>query len=76
MIAFSSSLNLITTWLSGPISEAYLKGLGWRWAFGIFSIFVPVITSPLFALFVYNLSKAKKQGLVPQHDGQHQRTAW
>lgn len=74
MIAFASSPNLITTWLSGPISEAYLGGPGWRWAFGTFSIVVPIITLPLFGLFVYNFNKAKKQGLVPKRESQ--RTPW
>ena len=74
MLAFASSPNLITTWLSGPISEAYLGGPGWHWAFGTFSIVVPVITLPLFGLFTYNFNKAKKQGLVPKRE--NQRTAW
>ncbi|KAM7208255.1 siderophore iron transporter [Naviculisporaceae sp. PSN 640] len=70
MIAFSSSPNLITTWLSGPISQAYLQGPGWAWAFGTFSVVVPVVTLPLFGLFVYNLNKAKKQGLFPKRESQ------
>lgn len=74
MIAFASSPNLITIWLSGPISQAYLQGPGWPWAFGTFSIIVPVFTLPLFGLFVYNFNKAKKQGLVPKRESQ--RTAW
>ncbi|KAF7551256.1 hypothetical protein G7Z17_g5137 [Cylindrodendrum hubeiense] len=74
MIAFASSPNLITTWLSGPISEAYLGGPGWRWAFGTFSIVVPAITLPLFFLFMYNFNKAKKQGIVPNRESQ--RTPW
>ncbi len=65
MIAFSSSPNLITTWLSGPISQAFLNGPGWPWAFGTFSIVVPITTLPLFGLFVYNFRKAKKQGSSP-----------
>ncbi|KAI4265247.1 MAG: hypothetical protein L6R38_009559, partial [Xanthoria sp. 2 TBL-2021] len=74
MQAFASSPNLITCWLAGPISSGYLNGPGWRWCFGMFSILVPAITSPLFGLLVYNFHKAKKQNLVPMRDGQ--RTAW
>ncbi|MCJ1385507.1 hypothetical protein MMC17_008630 [Xylographa soralifera] len=74
MLAFASSPNLITIWLSGPISEAYLGGPGWCWAFGTFSIVVPIITLPLFGLFLYNFNKAKKHGLVPKRESQ--RTAW
>ena len=70
MQAFASSPNLITCWLAGPISSAYLKGPGWRWCFGSFTIIIPAITLPLFGLFVYNYYKAKKQGLVPERASQ------
>lgn len=72
--AFASSPNLITCWLAGPISSAYLNGPGWRWCFGTFTIIIPAITLPLFGLLVYNYYKAKKQGLVPKRKSQ--RTAW
>ncbi|KAL8811819.1 MAG: hypothetical protein Q9200_001491 [Gallowayella weberi] len=74
MQAFASSPYLVTCWLAGPISSGYLKGPGWRWCFGMFTILVPAITSPLLGLFVYNFFKAKKQGLVPKRDCQ--RTTW
>ncbi|KAL8945035.1 MAG: hypothetical protein Q9216_000019 [Gyalolechia sp. 2 TL-2023] len=74
MQAFAYSPNLITCWLAGPISSAYLEGAGWRWCFGTFTILVPAITLPLFGLLVYNYRKAKKQGLVPEHESH--RTAW
>ncbi|KAL8951288.1 MAG: hypothetical protein Q9222_002726 [Ikaeria aurantiellina] len=74
MQAFATSPNLITCWLAGPISSGYLRGPGWRWCYGTFTILVPAITLPLFALFVINYYKAKKQGLVPKRESQ--RTAW
>ncbi|KAL8782448.1 MAG: hypothetical protein Q9213_005378 [Squamulea squamosa] len=74
MQAFASSPYLITGWLAGPISSGYLKGPGWRWCFGTFTILVPAITLPLLGLFVYNYYRAKKQGLVPKRESQ--RTAW
>lgn len=74
MQAFASSPNLITCWLAGPISSAYLKGPGWRWCFGSFTIIIPAITLPLFGLFLYNYYKAKKQGLVPERASQ--RRSW
>jgi MFS family permease len=60
-----ASANIITAWLGGPISTAFLNGAGWRWAFGMESILVPVVTLPLFSLFMYHYFQAKKQGLVP-----------
>lgn len=74
MQAFAGSPNLITGWLAGPISSAYLKGAGWRWCFGTFTILVPAITFPLFGLLLYHYYKAKRQGLVPKRESQ--RTGW
>ncbi len=74
MQAFASSPNLITCWLAGPISSAYLKGAGWRWCYGTFTIIIPAVTLPLFGLLLYNYYKAKAQGFVPKRESQ--RTAW
>ncbi|KAK7402582.1 hypothetical protein QQX98_011653 [Neonectria punicea] len=74
MTALTSSPNIITIWLGGPISEAFLKGPGWRWCFGAFSIIVPVMCLPLFGLLVLNAYKAKKAGVIPAKRGT--RTPW
>ncbi|KAF2001390.1 siderophore iron transporter mirB [Amniculicola lignicola CBS 123094] len=68
MQAIVTSPNLITCWLAGPISEGFLEGPGWRWAFGMFSILVPAITLPLFGLLIKNYNKAKRLGLVKKSD--------
>lgn len=75
MQALVSSPNLITCWLAGPISSRFLKGPGWRWAFGMFTILVPSITLPLFNLLWSNYRKAKRLGLVPKSDSESNRTA-
>ncbi|UPK97440.1 hypothetical protein LCI18_008375 [Fusarium solani-melongenae] len=64
--AFVETPNFITVWVSGPMSEAYLKGPGWRWCFGTFAILLPAVTIPLFGIFAYNHQKAKKQNLLPK----------
>ncbi|KAF1982043.1 MFS general substrate transporter [Aulographum hederae CBS 113979] len=69
-----ASPNIITAWLGGPISTAFLNGAGWRWAFGMESILVPVVTLPLFGLFMFHFFKAKEQGLVPKRESG--RTLW
>ncbi|KAL6248286.1 hypothetical protein RBB50_004541 [Rhinocladiella similis] len=69
-----SSSNIITPWLGGPISTAFLNGAGWRWAFGMESILVPAVTIPLFGLFMYHFLQAKKQGNVPKRSSG--RTFW
>ncbi|KAL6886974.1 major facilitator superfamily domain-containing protein [Trichoderma evansii] len=64
IFAYSSSPYIVTTWLSGPISQAFLDGPGFHWGFGSFAIITPVITSPLFFLFMYYNKKAKKLGVI------------
>ncbi|KAL1870000.1 hypothetical protein VTK73DRAFT_2843 [Phialemonium thermophilum] len=68
MTALTSSPNIVTTWLGGPISEAFLRGPGWRWCFGAFAIIVPVACLPLLGLLILNYFKAKKGGLVMSLD--------
>lgn len=64
MFAYASSPYLATTWVGGPIANAFLKGPGWRWAFGAWSIITPVVTLPLFVVFYINYGKAEKMGLI------------
>lgn len=61
-----NSPYLITAWLAGPISTAFLKRSGgWRWAFGMESILLPVVALPLYGLFMYHYKKAKREGIIP-----------
>ncbi|KAJ3523281.1 hypothetical protein NM208_g12513 [Fusarium decemcellulare] len=69
MTGLTASPNIITTWLGGPIAEAFLKGPGWQWCFGFFSIIVPILCLPLFVLLMWNYFKAKKQGVVTVEKG-------
>jgi MFS family permease len=63
--AFTSSPYMITAFAGPKSAEAFLlNGDQWRWGFGTFSIVLPVVALPLYALLRYNLQKAKKQGLL------------
>lgn len=64
MLSFATSPYVITTWVGGPAAQSILKGPGWRWAFGIFTIIIPVVVIPLAALVLYNDRKAKKAGIL------------
>ncbi|KAI1084955.1 hypothetical protein F5B20DRAFT_121463 [Whalleya microplaca] len=64
MFAYASTPWLITVWAYGPACERMLDTFGYRWGFGIWAIVVPVVCSPLAALFLYNARKAEKMGLV------------
>ncbi|CAK7210262.1 hypothetical protein SBRCBS47491_000717 [Sporothrix bragantina] len=52
--AFSTSPFMITTFVGGPLATAFMNGPGFRWAFGVFSIVMPLVCLPLLTLFAYN----------------------
>jgi MFS family permease len=74
MFAFTSCQYIFTVWITGPLSAAFLAGPGWRWCFGAFAIITPVISFPLYALFIWNYSKAVKAGLMPTRAGSGRTT--
>lgn len=65
MTALSASPNIVTIWLAGPISEAFLKGRGWQWCFGVFCIIVPVVCLPFLVLLWWYSIKANRERVVP-----------
>ncbi|EPE34450.1 MFS general substrate transporter [Glarea lozoyensis ATCC 20868] len=75
MQALLNSPYLITSWLAGPISTSFLNGSGWRWAFGMESILIPVVALPLFGLFMFHYKKAKREGIIPART-QSGHTRW
>ncbi|KAJ4361954.1 hypothetical protein N0V83_010895 [Neocucurbitaria cava] len=75
MLSFATSPYVITTWVGGPVAQSVLAGPGWRWAFGIFTIIIPVVVIPLAILVLYNDRKARKQGLLEPRKIQWNATA-
>ena len=62
--AFTSSPYIITA-LAGPkAAEGFYENISWRWAFGTFTIILPVVAMPLFVLLLRNERKARKNGLL------------
>ncbi|OLN95330.1 Siderophore iron transporter mirB 5 [Colletotrichum chlorophyti] len=66
MLAFSSSPHIITGLIGGPLANSLILGPGYQWGFIIFAIVTPVITMPLFGIFMYAYYKAKKKGLYSE----------
>ncbi|KAK4222467.1 putative siderophore iron transporter [Podospora fimiseda] len=64
MLAFATSPYIITTWIGGPMADAFMRGPGWRWGFGVWAILTPAVVSPLIFAFFLNQYKARKMGLV------------
>ncbi|KAF2727282.1 siderophore iron transporter-like protein [Polyplosphaeria fusca] len=65
-IGYASSPWLITTFVYGFAVDRIVApgGIGLAWGFGILSIVVPIVCSPLIILFFVNEAKARKQGLI------------
>ena len=55
---------MVTAFAGPKAAEAFLYHVNWRWGFGCFCIVLPVIASPLYLLFRFNLAKAKKSGVL------------
>lgn len=64
MLAFATTPYIFTTWVGGPMAQSTLKTIGWRWAFGIFTIVLPIVVLPLAALLYWNQRKARLAGLL------------
>ncbi|KAI0809564.1 major facilitator superfamily protein [Xylaria sp. FL0064] len=70
VLAYTSSPYIATVWITGPLAQSVLNGIGWRWGFGVFAIVTPVVCLPLYFLFAYYQRKAVKEGiLVRQKSG-------
>ena len=74
--ALMNSTSLITGWVAGPLAQAYLRGMGWRWAFGSFGALVPLVTLPLLGLLVANYRKARRMGLIEGRGENRGRNLW
>ncbi|KAL2812313.1 major facilitator superfamily domain-containing protein [Aspergillus granulosus] len=62
--AFTSSPYIITAFAGPKAAEEFLERYSWRWGFGAFAIIFPVVASPLWVLFKFNLKKAETQGVL------------
>lgn len=65
--AFTSSPYIITAFAGPKAGEEFYQRYSWRWGPGAFAIVFPVVAAPLYILFKINVSKAKKQGMMMEH---------
>ncbi|PGH26453.1 hypothetical protein AJ80_01952 [Polytolypa hystricis UAMH7299] len=74
LFAFTQSPFIVTTFAGPALAQAFHQSIGFRWAFGIFSIATPLTSLPVVAIFLRSRRKAEKMGyLRRQRSG---RTAW
>ncbi|KAI1804348.1 putative siderophore iron transporter mirB [Daldinia bambusicola] len=64
--AFNSSPTLITTFLGPVVAGAFLRGSGWRWAFGLSAFLFVALSLPVLSILILNARKARKLGLLEE----------
>ncbi|WWC90265.1 uncharacterized protein L201_005198 [Kwoniella dendrophila CBS 6074] len=62
--AYTSSPYIITAF-AGPKASEGFYAKNWRWAYGAFTIILPVVAAPLLLILYVNKQKGKKNGLLP-----------
>jgi MFS family permease len=62
--AFTSSPYIITAFAGPKAAEGFYENINWRWGFGCFAIILPFVAAPLFFILKFNLSKAKRDGVL------------
>ena len=69
MIIFgiNATPRIAATFAGPEITEHFLYGPGWRWAFGAFIIILVVCSVPAMALMLYMYRQARKAGYAEKH---------
>lgn len=65
MLGLNSTPFVITVFAGPHIAQLFHAHSNIRWAFGLFSIIIPLAAMPVAGVFLYSNRKAKKLGLVP-----------
>ncbi|KAI0444644.1 MFS general substrate transporter [Xylaria telfairii] len=63
-MAFSSTPTLVTAFAGPVIASSFTENSRWRWAFGVSSISLILLSMPLFYVLILNMRKAKRLGLL------------
>ncbi|KAK3292429.1 major facilitator superfamily domain-containing protein [Chaetomium fimeti] len=58
---------LITTWVSGNVSQAVLEVTDWHWGIGMWCIIYPVCAMPLIISLTLVGRRARKQGIMEKY---------
>ncbi|KAM5473414.1 hypothetical protein MauCBS54593_002209 [Microsporum audouinii] len=74
LLAFSNSPFIATTFAGPALAQAFLKSYGWRWAFGTFSVVIPLASLPMVVIFIRSSNKAIEMGYLKNR--RSDRTLW
>lgn len=65
MFGLNSTPFIVTVFIGPYVAQLFHTYSTFRWAFGFFSIVVPVVSIPVATVFLYSNYKLKKLGLAP-----------
>lgn len=68
MFAVNGLPRVASTFLGPIIAQRFYEEVNYKWAFGAFAIILVACSIPAMGMMVYMYGKAKKQGLVKQHE--------
>ncbi|KKY14248.1 putative siderophore iron transporter [Diplodia seriata] len=68
IFAFTTTPYIATTFAGPSAAETFLaRGPeGWRWGYGVFTIVIPVVTTPVALIFLINRKKAVNEGKIEE----------
>lgn len=63
LFGFTNTPYISNTFAGPSVAQAFLEGSTWRWGYEAFTIIIPVVISPLIAIFSIQMRRANKQGI-------------
>lgn len=68
--AFAGSPAIVTNFLGPPAAQWFLHYSSWRTAFALFTVLIPLVAFPVFAILQVNANRAKKLGILKPSKGE------
>lgn len=62
--AFAGSPAIVTNFLGPPAAQWFLRYSSWRTAFALFTVLIPLVAFPVFAVLKFNANRAKRLGIL------------
>lgn len=62
--AFAGSPAIVTNFLGPPAAQWFLQYSSWRTAFVLFTVLIPLVAFPVFAILQFNANRAKRLGIL------------
>lgn len=68
VFAFSNTPYIVTTFAGPRAAASFIRTSGWPWAYGVFTVVIPLISVPISVVLFLNQRKAFKMGLLTKKE--------